>query len=90
MYYVITENGIVSEKDIRILNNKLNAKLDESEFTALGKDYVVNLTKKDFEFVRDKRNLERIPFERLLGGRDTTKMLLYVIITILLVVLLKC
>lgn len=90
MYYVISSDGVKTGKNIEELNRKMKVKFDESEFNSIGNDKVVKVSDKDIEFVIDKKNIEKIPFEKILGVKDINRILLYIILGLSVVIFLKC
>ena len=76
MLYVLTPNGVVTGKTLGQVNKKLNAKLEESEFSQLGSDKIVRMETQDIDFVQDKKRLSIIPISNLYKSDGSMKYML--------------
>lgn len=84
MYYVISDNGIISGKSIKEINRKSKSIFDENEFKACGADKVVKVTNEDIDFVQDKKRLSLIPIKQLYKS-DNVNNLLYIIMVMVFI-----
>lgn len=75
MYYVIKDSGVLSAANLNVLNKKYRIKLDEDEFTVVGKDFVCKLNSTDYEFVRDKLKMENLMFSGFFRKDNSAKYL---------------
>ena len=75
MFYVIKDSGVVSGANLKVLNAKLNAKMDESEFTICGPDFVCRMTNQDIDFVQDKRKMENLLFAGFFRKDNSAKLI---------------
>lgn len=66
MIYIVTENQIKKYNTLEEMEQE-GMLLEEQELKSIGQDYIVKLTNKDLDFVRDKYLLSRLPIERLYG-----------------------
>lgn len=82
MYYVIKSSGVVSAPSLKALNKKLNAKMNDDEFTVIGKDFVVKLTNEDLDFVQDKHKMENLCFASFFRKDNSVKMMSLFILAI--------
>lgn len=88
MYYAITEQGVKKAYTRPQLNKKVKGLLENAEFKYCGRDAVTILNEKDLEFIQDKRRLSQIPVQQLYK-RDTTKVILFIILLVQFICLIK-
>jgi len=62
MIYLITDQGVISGNSIQSINKRHGILIQQDELKAIGPDFVVCLTNKDFEFLQDKSRLSQIMF----------------------------
>ena len=65
MYYVITKNGVLSSRFLKVLNKKHKFKFRNEDFKILGSSKVTYLTDEDITYVRDLHYMSQIPVENL-------------------------
>ena len=88
-YYVITDEKVITAKSLKMLNRKMKVKLEEEEMISCGPDKVIKITKKDLEFLQDKRNIERIPIANLYKTDQVSKWLMIAILFINFIILVR-
>lgn len=64
-YYVFTDNGVLSGRNVKALNKKYKLQLNENDFVVLGSDRVVFLSKEDISYIKDLHYLSQIPISML-------------------------
>lgn len=62
MFYIITDQGVISGKNLQTINKTHNLLIQKDELKAIGADYVVCMTQKDIDFCQDKAKLSQIMF----------------------------
>ena len=67
MIYLITDRAIKKYNTLEEISEKENLKIDETELKSIGEDFLIKVTNKDLDFLRDKYLLSKIPVERLYG-----------------------
>ncbi len=75
MIYVITDQGVKVGKTIREINRKYLIELEPAEFTTVGADQVVKLTRADIDFVQDKYRMSNIMFGNFFRKDNSGKLL---------------
>ena len=88
-YYVITDEKVISARRLGTINRKMKIKIDEDEMMSCGPDKVIKVTKNDIDFLRDKRNIERIPIANLYKTDQATKWLMIAILIINFIILVR-
>lgn len=85
MYYVIKPSGVVSAPTLKLLNKRMGAHFDEDEFKITGKDFIVNMTDVDLDFVQDKHKMENLCFAGFFKKDNSAKYfaLINLILTII-------
>lgn len=89
MFFAITDHAVFTGKNLEKLNEKMNAKLEEHEFKALGSDFIVYLTVENFDFVQDKKRLSLIPMERLYRHDNFPKLIWCLQLLMLFIILVR-
>lgn len=82
MYYVITKNGVLTSRILKLLNKKYKFKLKDNDFRLLGNSKVLNLTDRDITYVKDLHYMSQIPVENLY--RKDMKPLIFNIIQLVM------
>lgn len=75
MYYVITPSGVTYANTLKALNVKMNSKLEQSEFTITGKDFVTKMNIEDIDFVQDKHKMENLCFASFFRKDNSVKFM---------------
>lgn len=75
MYYVIAPSGVVSANTLKALNVKMNSKIEQSEFTIVGKDFVTKMGIEDIDFVQDKHKMENLCFASFFRKDNSVKFM---------------
>ncbi len=88
-YYVITDEKVIMARRLATINRKMKIKLDEDEMVSCGPDKVVKVTRKDIDFLRDKRNIERIPIANLYKTDQMSKWIMIAILIINFIILVR-
>jgi|LSQX01.2.fsa_nt_gb hypothetical protein len=88
-YYVITDEKVITARRLGTINRKMKIKFDEDEMVSCGPDKVVKVTRKDIEFLRDKRNIERIPIANLYKTDQMSKWIMIAILIINFIILVR-
>lgn len=88
-YYVITDEKVIAAGSLGRINRKMKIKLDEDEMVSCGPDKVIKVTKKDIDFLQDKRNIERIPVANLYKTDQMSKWIMIAILIINFIILVR-
>lgn len=75
MFYVITNQGVVSAPNLNQINRKLNGTMDVSEFIICGRDMICKLSAEDIDFVQDKRKMENMMFASFFRKDNSVKFI---------------
>jgi hypothetical protein len=89
MYVVITEHGIYSDKTLDKLNKKNKLQMAQADFKPSGNDFIVTLSNNDYEYVKDLNRISQIPIGKLFKQENTSKIILYVMLAIQIILLVK-
>jgi len=76
MIYVITDKEVKTYNSLKEIQED-DMIIDENELYSVGKDYVVKLSNRDLDFVRDKYNLSRVALDKLYVKSKNGKKLVY-------------
>lgn len=88
-YYVITDEKVISAGSLGKINRKMKIKLDENELIPCGPDMVIKVTKKNIDFLQDKRNIEKIPIANLYKTDQMSKWIMIAILVINFIILVR-
>lgn len=89
MYHVITDSGVTTGRNLKLLNKKLDTQLEDSEFKIIGSDKVCKLSNDDLTFLQDKRRLSLIPISNLYKVDNSVKYVVYFILFLQFILLVK-
>lgn len=89
MYYVITDQGVIGVKKLSVLEKKYNMKMDQLDFTSVGGDFVIKISDKDIEFVKDAAKLNTLALNKLFKVDSMPKTLLYIVMIMQFITMVK-
>lgn len=67
MIYVITDREIKTFQTLEDIDIEERMLIDKTELHSIGADYIVKLTNRDIDFVRDKYKISNLVLEKLYG-----------------------
>ena len=89
MYFVITENTIYRNNTLKGLNRKMKSAMEQEEFVSVGKDFIIQLSNTDIQFVQDKKRLQSVAINKLFKKSNTDKIILVIILIISAVTMIR-
>lgn len=78
MYYIITDSGVLTARNMKEMNNKNHILAEAAEYHPLGPDMVCIVTQQDLDFLQDKARVSNIMFGNFFRKDNSVKIFLLI------------
>jgi len=76
MFYVITEDEILTGRNLKGFNKKHRTKFMKEDFRRSGSDFIIDVSPLDLEFKKDLAQLDQVAISGLYKKDNTTTLLI--------------
>jgi hypothetical protein len=88
-FIVITKNEVFVKNTLDEVNSAADLKIEQEEMVRVGNTFLTNVSDKDLEFLRDKKRMSNIPWDRL-GRKEKAPMVIqYISLVLIIITLIK-